>query len=82
MDPEIYDRSAPRKAANLSINADLLEQARKLDVNLSRLLEERLTEVVREAKQRQWREQNEEAIAAYNRRIEARGSFGDRMRRF
>lgn len=82
MKPEAYDTSAPKKATNLSVNADLLEQARRFNVNLSRLFEERLIEVVREAKQRAWQEQNRQAIDEYNKQVAERGSFGDRMRRF
>lgn len=79
---KLFDSDAPRKATNLSINADLLAQARALDLNLSRLLEERLTEAVREARRQNWLAENKEALADYNERITERGSFGDRSRRF
>lgn len=79
---KLFDPDAPRKATNLSINADLLAQARALDLNLSRLLEERLTEAVREARRQNWLAENQEALADYNERITERGSFGDRSRRF
>lgn len=79
---KLFDPDAPRKATNLSINADLLAQARALDLNLSRLLEERLTEAVREARRQNWLAENKEALADYNERITERGSFGDRSRRF
>ena len=41
------NRSAPKKPVNLSIDRDLLQQARELKVNLSKALEERLAEIVR-----------------------------------
>ncbi|MFA9462522.1 type II toxin-antitoxin system CcdA family antitoxin [Thiohalorhabdus sp. Cl-TMA] len=82
MPTKLFNPDAPRKATNLSINADLLAQARALDLNLSRLLEERLTEAVREARRQAWLAENQEALADYNERIAEQGSFGDRVRRF
>ncbi|MED5610915.1 MULTISPECIES: type II toxin-antitoxin system CcdA family antitoxin [Pseudomonas] len=77
-----YDPQAPKKATNLSLNSDLLKQARELDVNLSAVLEEALAEVVRERLQARWLEQNREAIDAYNQHVEDAGVFGDDLRSF
>ena len=77
-----FNPAAPKKAANLSINSDLLRQARERRINLSQALELRLTELLREEKSEQWREENREALEEYNRRIEAQGAFGDGLRRF
>ena len=41
----LYNRSASKKATNLTINHDLLRQARELKINLSQTLEERLVEI-------------------------------------
>lgn len=82
MQTELYDIHAPKKPANLSINSDLLMQARQHRINLSQALETRLAELLREHKQQHWREQNREAVAEYNRRIEAHGSFSDGLRQF
>ena len=82
MSDTLYDRSAPKKATNLSVNSDLLNQARALNINLSRLLEEQLAVLVLEAKRRRWQEKNRTAIEDYNKRVEKRGSFGDHNRRF
>lgn len=81
MDPT-YDRSAPKKATNLSVNRDLLEKARVLKINLSQLFEERLAEVVCEEARRCWAADNAEAIEEYNRRVESRGVFSNGVRRF
>ena len=78
----IVDQGAPKKSTNLSINSDLLRQARERKINLSQLLEITLTEVLREEKGLSWREENREAIAAYNRRVAAGGVFSDGQRRF
>ncbi len=77
-----YDTNAPKKATNLSVNADLLRRARELGLNLSQVFEEHLAGAVRRESERQWREENREAFEEYNRRVEARGSFGDQARRF
>ncbi|MFB6259783.1 MAG: type II toxin-antitoxin system CcdA family antitoxin [Thiohalorhabdaceae bacterium] len=79
---KLFDPHARRKATNLSINSDLLAQARALDLNLSRLLEERLAQAVREARRQDWLAENKEALADYNERIAEQGSFGDQARRF
>ena len=76
------DRSVPKKSTNLSINSDLLRQARERRINLSQLLENTLVELLREEKGRSWREENREAIEEYNRRVAANGVFSDGLRRF
>jgi antitoxin CcdA len=82
MEVSPYDTSAPKKSTNLSINSDLLRKAKALHLNLSKALEQRLIEILLEAKRREWREENRDAIEAYNRRIEAEGVFSDGLRRF
>ena len=78
----LFDPKAPKKATNLSINSDLLRQAREHRLNLSQVLEQRLMELLAEVKRRQWRAENQEAIEVYNRRIEDRGVFSDGLRSF
>lgn len=77
-----FDPKAPKKAVNLSINADLLAKARSIGLNLSAEMEARLEETVREAERTRWLEENRDAIEDYNRRIEARGPFSKGRRRF
>lgn len=77
-----FNPAGPKKPANLSINADLLRQARELNINLSQTLERHLAEIVRQARREQWLAENRDALDAYNRRVEARGTFGDGLRRF
>lgn len=72
----------PKKSTNLSINSELLRQARELKINLSQLLESSLIELLREEKGASWREDNREAIEEYNRRVAAGGVFSDGLRRF
>lgn len=77
-----FDTSAPKKAANLSINSDLLRQAKELHINLSQTVEEHLAALVRQTRTQQWLTENAEAIAAYNERIEKDGVFSEGLRRF
>lgn len=78
----IFNPAAPKKSANLSINADLLQQAKQLNINLSQALELQLAEIVRQEKRRLWLAENQGALEEYNRRIEKRGIFSDGLRRF
>lgn len=78
----IYDNKAPKRASNLSVNSNLLEEARRYKLNLSKLLEQALVEALTEKKRTEWLEQNREALEAYNERVEERGVFSDGLRTF
>ena len=82
MQINFFDPNAQKKSTNLSINSDLLRQAKERRINISQTLELRLAEMIREEKIRCWKKENREAIEDYNRRIEARGTFSDGLRRF
>jgi antitoxin CcdA len=73
---------SPKRPANVSVRADLLEQARRHDINLSRTLEDRLVEVLREKERDAWLARNRAAIEAYNKRVERDGVFSDGLRTF
>lgn len=78
----IYNPNAPKKSANLSINSDLLQQAKELKINLSKSLEEALTEKIIEQKERMWLRENKSAIDDYNQRVQKLGVFSNGLRRF
>ncbi len=78
----VYDRKAPKQAANLSINKDLLGAAREAGVNLSAALEEALAEKVGLARRENWIKENSAAITAYNDFVEENGLASDGMRSF
>lgn len=77
-----YDTSAPKKAPNVSVNCDPLRQARALDINLSRALEDHLGEPVRAARRERWLEENGAALDGQFDLIARHGAFGDGRRRF
>ena len=72
----------PKKATNLTLDATLIEEARKLDVNLSRAAEEGLRVAVRQARADPWRAENAEAIASSNAWAEHNGLPLARYRAF
>jgi antitoxin CcdA len=78
----VIDNTAPKKATNVSINKDLLAEARSLNINLSATLEQALTEMVRQERRKQWLQENREAIEACNELAEQNGLFSDKHRVF
>ena len=75
-------RSVAKRATNVSIRVDLLDAARDAGVNLSATLERALAEELASLKRARWREENREAIAAYNEYVDAHGVFSDGVRSF
>jgi antitoxin CcdA len=71
-----------KRATNVSVRIDLLAAAREAGVNLSAALERALTEELAEVRRKKWREDNREAIAAYNEHVEKHGTFSDDFRSF
>lgn len=79
---QTFDESAPKKATNLSLNSDLLRQARSLKINLSSTLEQALIVHVKNAQREAWVKENREAINALNELTEKHGLFSDSFREF
>jgi len=78
----VYDDQAKKKATNLSINSDLLLQAKQLKINISATLESSLTKEVRKRKEAAWLAENKEALLASNKFVEKHGVFSDQYRVF
>lgn len=76
------DTQAPKKPTNVSINSDLLAKAKALKINLSATLETALTELVNARQRELWKQENRQAIEAYNQMVEERGTFSDDLRSF
>jgi antitoxin CcdA len=77
-----YNSEAPKKPTNVSINSDLLEKAKGLNINLSATLERALAEQLRTEQRAQWLRENSKAIQAYNQFVETNGTFSDSVRKF
>jgi antitoxin CcdA len=69
---------AIKRAVNLTINADLLEAARRENLNLSAILERSLQAETA----RIWLEKNRDAIACYNEDVRVNGVWSDGVRRW
>ena len=70
-------RAARKRAVNLFVDVDLLDEARRLRINISETLEQRLRSIVRAEQEKRWLEDNREAIAAYNLRVSEHGLLSD-----
>jgi antitoxin CcdA len=78
----IYQTDAPKKATNLSVNSDLLKQAKEMGINLSATFEKHLAELIRHKQEEQWLRETAQAVEHNNRLIDERGTFGDAVRVF
>jgi antitoxin CcdA len=74
--------SAGRKATNVSLDADLIAEARDLDINISRAAELGLSDAVRKEKERRWKEDNATAFDCANAYVEKNGIPLSKYRRF
>jgi antitoxin CcdA len=68
-----FDASAPKRVANVSLNSDLLEQAKALGVNVSRACERGLAAQIAELREKRWLDENRAALASSNAYVEAHG---------
>jgi len=64
---------ARKRAVNLSVRADLLDEARTYGTNLSALLEAALESEHTRLRAEQWREENRASIEGWNRWVEDNG---------
>jgi antitoxin CcdA len=71
-----------KKATNLSLNAQVLAMARELGMNISATVDALLAEAVSKQYWARWNEDNKEAIAHYNARVEREGLPLARYRSF
>ena len=76
--------SAPtqRRTVRLSLNADLVREAREYHLNLSATLERALVEQLRQLRAEGWLAENKDGIAAYNALVRRHGTFADALRTF
>ncbi|MCG7589632.1 MULTISPECIES: type II toxin-antitoxin system CcdA family antitoxin [unclassified Halomonas] len=79
---KLYNSVAPKKAAKLSINSNLLRRTRELNINVSATLERALKEELSQREAQRWVEENRAAIKNYNDFVEQHGCFGDELREF
>ena len=71
-----------KKPVNVSIDANLVAEARKLNINLSQTLEKAVISELREAQREKWLRDNRRAVQAHNQRVEEHGVFSEGVRGF
>jgi len=71
-----------RRSANLSVEADILEEARALDINLSRAAQDGIRRAIVAEKARRWKEENAEAIRSSNEYVDKHGLPLEKYRMF
>ncbi|WP_339721714.1 type II toxin-antitoxin system CcdA family antitoxin [uncultured Paraglaciecola sp.] len=67
-------------SCNTSISAQLINDAKELKLSPSAILEEALSKAVKVAKYERWQQENKQAIAEHNRRVEEQGTFSEKIR--
>jgi len=72
----------PKKATNVSLNAELVEEARKLGINVSEACQSGLAAQVKAARDAAWKEENRAAIESWNDYIRKNGMPYDTYRQF
>jgi antitoxin CcdA len=71
-----------KKATNLTLNAEVLAEAKKLGINVSKACDTFLESLVRQEKERLWKLENVTFISEYNQITEEEGLPLDKWRSF
>ncbi|CAM8630400.1 MULTISPECIES: type II toxin-antitoxin system CcdA family antitoxin [Sphingobium] len=77
-----HERIATRKATNLSLDVDLVADAKELGINLSRACEDALRREIGLERGRRWKKDNAAGIAASNAYVEKHGLPLEKYRQF
>jgi antitoxin CcdA len=75
--PMLHERPVRKRAVNLFVDTELLDEARRLRINLSDTLESRLRMIVKAEQEKRWLEENRGALAAFNARVAEHGLLSD-----
>ena len=73
---------ALKKTIHLTLNPQVLAEAKKLGINISKACDAFLESLVRQEKERLWKLENADFIASYNKTIEDEGLPLDSWRTF
>ena len=75
-------RRSGKRATNLSLSAEVLDAAKRLQINVSQVCDTHLREVVHRELENRWREEHKDFIDAYNASVETEGLPLEEWRRF
>ena len=79
---QTYNINAPKKPTNLSVNSDLLYEAKALKLNLSATFEAALLNELKAARRDKWIAENKQAIETCNKLANEHRLFADKHREF
>lgn len=71
-----------KKATNLTLNTEVLAEAKKLGINISKACDAFLESLVRQEKERLWKLENAKFISEYNQITDEEGLPLDKWRSF
>jgi antitoxin CcdA len=77
-----YQLDGPKKAANLSLNEELLLEAKARGINLSKAAERGLSQAIAEQRAAEWLADNKAALESSNEYVEKHGLPLARYRQF
>jgi len=72
----------PKRATNLSLDSDLLAEAKALKINVSQAAERGIAQTLKAERERRWKEENKEALEAANDYLKKYGLPLARYRQF
>jgi|SRR5215472_6164019 len=72
-------KPGPKRAVNVSVDAEILAVAKDLGLNLSQTLEDALRKFTEEERVRRWQLENKETLDSYNALVERAGVFGEEL---
>lgn len=70
-------QQGPKRAVNLSVDAEILAAAKAQGINLSAALENELARLTEDERVKRFQEENREYFESYNAYIERNGVFGE-----
>ena len=74
--------TAPRRPTNISLPSDMVDEAKRLGINVSQACETGLQEQVRKASGEEWKRENRQAIESWNKWVAENGMPYDEYRQF
>ncbi len=72
-------KPGPKRAVNVSVDAEILKVAKDMGLNLSQTLEDALRKLTEDERIRRWQEENRETVDSYNALIARAGVFGEEL---
>jgi antitoxin CcdA len=62
-----------KQTINLSIQKAIINQAKELELNISRNAEKGIKEAIKQERSKRWKQENKAAIHAHNKRVNKQG---------